>query len=413
MSSSSSTTRLKTTITSAGTKKLTAASKNTPGEKKTHSTPSSSQSPVLTKMGTGVSKKAPISSPSLRHKQQLALPKPPPKVPATNMTERRKLLMHQRTPKSSMTPPSTKKSSTSAQMLELQKGMKGEVNISGTKGHEKVDKAKPGISITSAEIHKEKPVSVSEDEQIVHTKTATHQFESDYSLTSVGSGASAVDSESSPLPWTVSILLIAKNTEHIFGIRIPNMVICGGMEDELLETVAMRVNKWKMLGRYLGVDDDSLDEIETQNHFAGERCLKMLKKFQTLSGDEATYVRLAAALKNTMQDSLITDISQFFPQDQESKSIISVSYTIKPTVKLDEMYACLSAVREDFELQKNNGKRKATVQVSYPQSPSQTNSPLCFELTSLHVDSVRVVEDVCIAAAVKKIKRLSITINYE
>ena len=408
MTPSSSTTRLKT-ATSAGAKKLTAASKAAPDDKKIRSKPSS-QSPILTKKITGASKKVPTSSPSLRHKQQLALRKPSPKEPITTIAERKKQMLHQHT-KSSMTPPPTKKSSGSAQRLQLQGEKKVEGSLSGAKGHEKVAKTKPGITKAITETNTEKPVSASEAEQMV--RVAIHPVESDYSLTSVGSGASAVHSDSSWLEWTVLISVIAKNTEQVFGITIPNVVICGDKESELLETIAMRASKWKMLGRYLGIDDDSLDEIEAQNHFIGERCLKMLKKFQTVSGDEATYVRLAAALKNIMQDSLITDISQFFPKVQESKSTVPVSYSIKSTVKLDEMYAHLSVIREDFEVQKNNGKCKAMVQVSYPQTPSTPPQTLCFQLASLDVDSVRVIEDVCIAAAIRKEIQLSITINYD
>lgn len=399
---SSSTSRLKTT-TSAGVKKVTAASKVALDEKKKVST-SSSQSPILAKKVTSASKKVPTSSPSLiRHK---ALHKEAPKESKTDVAERRKRLLPQHP---TMTPSSTKKISGSAQKLQV--GKKGEVSRSGAKGHEKVAKPKPDTT----ETHRGKPISSIEDEKTIDL--ASHQVESDYSLTSVGSGASNVDSESSWLQWTVIISLIAKNTEQIFGITIPNVAICGDNESELLETIAMRVHKWKMLGRYLGVDDDSLDEIEMQNHFVGERCLKMLKKFQTVSDDEATYVRLATALKNIMQDSLISDISQFFPKDQDSESS-PFSCTIKPTVKLDEMHARLSVIREDFEQQKNNGKSKATVLVhtaSYPQTvsaPSQANPPVGFKLTSLDVDSVRVIEDVCIAAAVRKIKQLSITISY-
>ena len=408
MTPPSSTTRLKT-ATTANAKKLTTASKATLAIKKTHSTQVSSQSPALSKKASGASKKVPISSPSLRHKQQQNLPKSSPKEPVIKATERRKQLLHNRTSKPSMTPPSTKKSSASAQ-----RGKTGEVNQSEATRHEKVVKAKPGIPKASHEVHIEKLVSASEDEQTVH---ATHRVESDYSSTTVGSRDSLLVSESSLLPWSVSISLIATNTEQIFGITIPNVVICGDKEGELLEAIAMRVNKWKMLGRYLDLEDDILDEIEIQNHFVGERCLKMLKKFQTVSGDEATYVRLATALKNIMQDSLITDISHCFPKHHlESTSAFCVPFTVKPTINLEEMYTRLSVIRENFELQRSNGKRKATLKVSYLQAPtttSRTNSPLCFELTSLDHDSVRVIEDMCIAAAVRKVKQLSVTISYE
>ena len=220
MTPSSSTSRLKTT-TSAGVKKVTAASKVALDEKKKVST-SSSQSPILAKKVTSASKKVPTSSPSLRHK---ALHKEVPKESKTNVAERRKRLLPQHP---TMTPSSTKKISGSAQKLQV--GKKGEVSRSGAKGHEKVAKPKPGTT----ETHRGKPISSIEDEKTVHV--ASHQIESDYSLTSVGSGASNVDSESSWLQWTVIISLIAKNTEQIFGITIPNVAICGDNESELLET---------------------------------------------------------------------------------------------------------------------------------------------------------------------------------
>ena len=403
MTPSSSTTRLKTAAL-AGAKRLTAATKTTPDDKKKQSTPSS-QSPILTRKVTGASKKAPTSSPSLRHKQP-ALPKSSPKEPTTKVPERRKQILHQHTHKSLISTPSTKKSIGGAQKLDIQGGKKDKVNPPGAKGHEKIVKAKYGIT----KARTEKPVQGSEDEKTV--LVAPHQLESDYSLTSVGSGTSVVGSE---LQWTVSVSLIAKHTEQIFGITIPNVVIGGDKESELLETIAMRVSKWKMLGRYLGVDDDSLDEIETQNHFVGERCLKMLKKFQTVRGNEATYVRLSTALKNIKQGGLITDVSQFFPKVEESTSTVSTSYPIKPTVKVDEMYTRLSLIREHFKQQNNNGKSKAIVHISYPlnlPTPPQAN-PLCFQLPSLHIDSIRVIEDVCIAAAVRKVKQLFIAIEYE
>ena len=111
----------------------------------------------------------------------------------------------------------------------------------------------------------------------------------------------------------------------------------------------------------------------------------------------------------------ITDISQFFPKVQESMSTVSISYAIKPTVKVHEMHSRLSLIREHFEQQKNNGKSKATVHISYAQNlptPPKAN-PLCFQLPSLRIDSIRVIEDVCITAAVRKVKQLSIVIMFE
>lgn len=319
--------------------------------------------------------------------------------------------------------------STSKYGLGKMQGRK-KVYVSESKAamHEKVVKAKAGFPLAAPKVDKERLVSTDEEHENFHVKEkphsdnsaadTVHQHELDRSSTTVGSVTSLMLTASVHY-MRISLPDISNNSEQIFGIQIPNVVISGDEEDELFETIARRVTKWKMLGRYLGLDDEVLNEIEIHNHFVGERCLKMLKRFKSDGGDGATYVRLAVGLKDTMHDSLVTDISKYFPQYDQPSQVASASgldfkSTISLTLDFKEMDDRLSEIKRSFEHHRNNGKQKALLQISYPRqlANSRANVPLCFELYPLNVDSIRVIEDVCIAAAVRKVEQLSVSITY-
>ena len=390
---------------------------------------SATQSPTLTKKTTGASKRIPASSPSLMHKQKQTSPKPSPRGP---MTGGKTQPTRHHSSKSLATPPSSTQSAGSGQkLLQHERKAKQDQSESKAAEHERIVKAKAGFPLTVTKIDKEKLVSTDEEHENSHVKEkqvsasstpVTYRQESGYSSTTVGSRASVKSWASEQVNLShmlVSLPGIATNSEQIFGIKIPNVMISGDEENELYETIARRVSKWKMLGRYLGLKDEDLNEIEMHNHFTGERCLKMLKKFKAQIGDEATYVRLAIALKNSMHDSLVTDISSYFPQYSEESQYIScdcnVQFQIEPSSDPEEMGARLKDLRDNFQLQKNNGRNRAMLEVCYPPelASSRASTPLYFELNSLDISSVRVIEDVCIAAGVRRVKQLSISIKYE
>ena len=268
-----------------------------------------------------------------------------------------------------------------------------------------VEKRKHHPALIDEEVVKRKPLQDL-------TVSAVHHAGSDHSTIGSSSSQSLIVSE-----HHMRILSedLAKHSELIFGISIPDVMISSDHETEMFETIATHISKWKMLGRYLGLEDEVLDEIEDHNHFTGEKCLKMLMRFKSDVGSQATYVRLATALKDTMNDRLISDISKYFPLRLQSLSSIH-TYSIQLTsdISTDRMINQLSDTREDFTLQRNDGKRKARVQVSYPPEcvDSRANDPLCFELNLLDSGGIRVIEDVCIAAAYRKVKKLHLNITY-
>lgn len=381
---------------------------------------SPAQSPKMSKKPTGASKGAPTSIAGVRPKptaNRLSRKEPVTEVSATRIQP-----LHHQTSKAASTPP-PKQSCAKIQ------GKKSHESVAAAK-HEKAVKAKAGFAVAVSKIDKERLTSTDEEHENFHvtdkskhhlTKEVAHQQESDHSSTTVGSVPSLTLIASEHChPMRVSLSDIANNSEQIFGIQIPNVMISGEEEIELFEMIAGRVTKWKMLGRYLGVDDEALDDIEIHNHFIGERCLKMLKRFKADGGDGATYVKLAIALKDTMYDSLVTDISKYFPEYEQPDRVASANYSefndvIQLPSDLEEIDGCLRGIKRSFELQRNNGKHKALLQISYPSqlANSRASNPLCFDLYPLTADSVRVVEDVCIAAVIRKVQQLSVNIKYE
>lgn len=381
---------------------------------------SPAQSPRQTKKPFSASKRVPPSTTSDRPKT--TVPKPSTRESVADLHGGRKQPLQHHPSKTSVNPPSSKHN-----LGKVQVRKKTDVSASKAAIHEKVVKVKAGFPLAVPNTGKDCLVSTDEEHENFHIKEkpqsdnsvdTVHQRESDRSSTTVGSVTSLMLTASTHY-MRLSLPDIANNSEQIFGIQIPNVVISGDEEDELFETIARRVTKWKMLGRYLGLDDEVLNEIEIHNHFVGERCLKMLKRFKSDSGDGATYVKLAVSLKDTMHDSLVTDISKYFPQyDQPSQAAsasgLHFTHTIAVTLDFKEMDDRLNEIKQCFEHQRNNGKQKALLQISYPPqlANSRANIPLCFELYPLNVDSVRVIEDVCIAAAVRKVEQLSVNIRY-
>ena len=103
------------------------------------------------------------------------------------------------------------------------------------------------------------------------------------------------------------------------GISFPDIVISSPDTCTLFQVLAHRIRKWKILGRYMGLTDDELDEIERSNHFTDERCLKMLIHWgRNYSGK---YSQLEAGIHNIMREDLIEDIRQYLPQSTSSLSI--------------------------------------------------------------------------------------------
>lgn len=213
----------------------------------------------------------------------------------------------------------------------------------------------------------------------------------------------------------VSAEELAKNSELLFGFNIPHVKISDDNEDELFEAVATKVDKWKMFGRYLGLKDTTLDDIEVQNHFAGERCLKVLRAFKKEFQEEATYITLASALKDTMNNQVVMDVSSYFPS--LSQPLTEDEFPVLLTSDPNELKKRLNRLQECFEVHRNHGRQQANLRFIYNNentvdSRSGDNQPLCFQLMPLDKNGFRVVHELCIAASQRRVKEVTIQATF-
>ena len=180
-------------------------------------------------------------------------------------------------------------------------------------------------------------------------------------------------------------------------------------EPELFKLVASRISKWKILGRYLGLDDGTLDAIYTDNHFSIERCYKMLVAWRTKFRGKATYLELAKGLKNTMREDLLPDLVPYMVQSSEDgDSNQGESITIPIGENPD-----LQTVKEKFWLRKTSGMNSARITLQYHSRLSSHSETLHFILPSLDESSIKVIEVLCVAANIREdAKNVQLFVQY-
>lgn len=113
-------------------------------------------------------------------------------------------------------------------------------------------------------------------------------------------------------------------------ISFPDTPIHDPDNSTMFQVLAHRVRKWKIFGRYLGLSDDELDDIERSNHFTTERCLKMLVHWGRMY--KGKYAELEASIHNIMREDLIEDVRPFLPlskgeqcSEEESDTLLKFS----------------------------------------------------------------------------------------
>ena len=122
-------------------------------------------------------------------------------------------------------------------------------------------------------------------------------------------------SEATYAPSTISSILSNSVSVYIPNLPFPDYPIQDPEGSGLFKTLAMRVTKWRMLARYLGLPDDSIATICQANHFDNERCYKMMLLWSEKSNELATYLKLANSLRNIMRDDLLTEVTCYLPED--------------------------------------------------------------------------------------------------
>ena len=199
------------------------------------------------------------------------------------------------------------------------------------------------------------------------------------------------------------------------GLIFSNEPVPDAQDSQLFKIVAQRINKWKILGRYLGLEDETLEAIQRDNHFIVEQCYKMLVTWQQGLRAEATYLKLAQSLKNIMREDLLPELLLYIA-DQSSNGSESggdgegerVLIHIAPSGNPD-----LQTIKDNFLLQRRKGLKAARITLQYPSLINPQKAPLHFILPTLDDSSLRVVEELCVAANIREdVKQVQVDIEY-
>ena len=208
---------------------------------------------------------------------------------------------------------------------------------------------------------------------------------------------------------------ISKTEETLEGLIFSQEPVPDPQDSQLFKIVAQRINKWKILGRYLGLEDETLEAIQRGNHFTVEQCYKMLVTWQQGLRAEATYLKLAQSLKNIMREDLLPELLLYMV-DQSSNGSESggdgegerVLIHIAPSGNPD-----LQTIKENFLLQRRKGLKAARITLQYPSLINPQKAPLHFILPTLDDSSLRVVEELCVAANIREdVKQVQVDVEY-
>ena len=195
------------------------------------------------------------------------------------------------------------------------------------------------------------------------------------------------------------------------GIKFSCAPIGEAEGNKLFETLAYRVKKWRFAGRYLNLDEDTLERIESENRFPIEQCYKMFATWRENFRSDATYLKLAQALKNIMREDLLPDIVVLIPCINKEDGIDSqcgaerllkdVTLEISKGGKVD-----LKQVEEEFARRKADGNKHVEITLQYPP---HTERPLVFILP---LDDLRVLSELCLAADKRGKRHVCMSVQY-
>ena len=108
-----------------------------------------------------------------------------------------------------------------------------------------------------------------------------------------------------------------------------NEVICN--PELLFETISKDLCNWKMVGRYLLVDDRDIDKMASRLGPNQDRALDMLQVWRNrllLTGKQVTYKQLSIALHNSLNDKLILKLKEHHSLNNTSTTKDSVMSSV-------------------------------------------------------------------------------------
>ena len=94
---------------------------------------------------------------------------------------------------------------------------------------------------------------------------------------------------------------------------------------EMRLEIAQLLDDWKMIGYYLGFNSWKLNDIKIDNDSEEQRRVAVLDAWEQREGEEATYLKLAEALRHRGRADLIEKLCGMIRRVREDKKILDKS----------------------------------------------------------------------------------------
>ena len=242
---------------------------------------------------------------------------------------------------------------------------------------------------------------------------------------SVGSGPSTSQEEAGGSKTISPVGSVTCGSATVVGpmvmddiISFPNTVIRDPETCPLLKALAHRIIKWKIFGRYLGLTDQELDNIEQSNHFTSECCLKMLVTWSRKFGGR--YSELEAAIHNIMREDLVEDVRPLLPVEkveqfsgeERGNTLKFVQFGVDDgSQNFDKLTKCVTR----FLRGKCHGENN---KIMFQFSHEKLHSPLEIYLppissSSSGVCDLTVVQELCFAAQNRRVSTVDIVFEFQ
>lgn len=117
--------------------------------------------------------------------------------------------------------------------------------------------------------------------------------------------------------------------------------------DEILKRLATQLRNWKMLGRYLLLDDKVLDSISSTYTFPAEQAIQMLKMWISRSL-EPSYQALGEALHNCLKEDLVLELVQYAREQKANSLSEGKEGEVSGTTTLSSLWSDLQPFVDSF-----------------------------------------------------------------
>ena len=106
-----------------------------------------------------------------------------------------------------------------------------------------------------------------------------------------------------PLPVQTRSESFEQESSEILSCQIQNSSV-------IFKTLASRLHNWKMLGRYLMLEDEEINRISAEYTFTSEQAYQMLRTWMGKDPSTATYAVLIESLHNSLREDLVMEVLQ-------------------------------------------------------------------------------------------------------